>query len=84
MTTDYIHPIVEINGRFFYNAICGGVNPHMVLANKCVGIDKACHNFFGGTGESFVMNCYEFQILFICYMHLLTHSSPFCVWEKLS
>ena len=72
MTTDYIHPIREIVGPEHSNIIFDGADLYKNLANKCLDIDKAHHAYFSGTGKIFVMNCYEFQILFISYIHLLT------------
>ena len=73
MTTNYIHPRVEINVRYFCNAMCGRVNTYKVLANKFLDIDKTFHAYFFGTRNSFVMNYYEFKILFICFINLITH-----------
>ena len=81
MTTDYIHTRVEISGRYFINTICGGGNKIKVLTNKCVYVNRDFYKKLG-TGKSFFMNCSEFQILFIHNIHLLTHSSSFCVQVK--
>ena len=43
----------------------GGIDILKNIANKCLDMDKACFNHFSGTGKIFVMNFYEFQILFI-------------------
>ena len=47
------------------------------IANKCLDMDKACHTYLLGTEKIFVMNCYEFQFLFISYINLVTKSSSF-------
>ena len=31
-----------------------------------------CHTYFMGTGKIFVMDCYRFFTLLLCYIHLLT------------
>ena len=72
-TTDYIVQIVEINVLEFINASCCGF-PYKILSNKFLDLDKAFNFYFMGTGESF-LNCYEFQTLFICYIHLITRFS---------
>ena len=56
VTTDYIHPIFEINGGCVFNAMCGGVNTYKVLANKCLDLDKSFHTFFFGNRS---VICYE-------------------------
>ena len=84
MKTDYIHPKVDISGRCFINALCSGVNKIKFLSNKCLDIDRACHTYFLGTGKSFDMNCYKFEILFICYIHFLTDYYYFCVQVQVS
>ena len=58
--TDWIHPRVEINDRYFIIVMCVGGNKIKVLANKCHDIDKACHAYFLGTCKSFVNNYYKF------------------------
>ena len=77
--TDHIHPRVDMSGRAFTNTMCVSGNKINILANKCLDLDIDFHKYFLGTGKSFVMNCYEFQILLICCIHLLIHSSSFCV-----
>ena len=72
--TDYIIHRADIVGTEFMNAMCGGVNPYKILENNCLDLYKACHTYFMGTGKSYVMNYYDFQTLFICCIHLLTHS----------
>ena len=47
-------------------------------------IKFACRTYFTGTGKTFVINCYIFCNLLICYMHLLTHYYCFCVQLQLS
>ena len=71
-------------GPEFRVSTFGGVYIYKKLAWKCVDMDKACRTYFSGTGKIFVMNCYEFQILFIRYIHLLKKSSYFCVQVKVS
>ena len=46
VTTDWIHNIVDNNGRDIINAMCGGGNKTKVLANKCVDLDRACNKYF--------------------------------------
>ena len=69
--TDYIHPKFEISSREFTQTMWGGGNTIKILANKCLDLDRACHKYFSGTGKSFVMNCYEFQIIYIYVTYTL-------------
>ena len=62
----------------------GGSDIFKKLANRCLEMDKSFHAYFSGTGKIFVMNCYEFKILFINYIQLRTPSSYFCIQIKVS
>ena len=84
MTTGYIITRVDIFGLKFREFTFGGADRYKKIARKCVDMDKACHTYFSGTDNMFVMNCYDFQILFISYIHFIIHSLSFCVQVKLS
>ena len=58
VTTDYIHPRVEISDRYFINVMYGGVNQIIILVNKFLELSRSCHKYFFRTGKLFVMNCY--------------------------
>ena len=58
--------------------------PYEILTNKCLDLNKACKLHFIGAGKLFVLSYYEFQHLFICYIHFLTHSSSFCFKVQVS
>ena len=49
-TTYYIIPRVQINGRYFINAMCYS-NPYPELAQKARDMDKACNFYFVVTGK---------------------------------
>ena len=57
MTTDYIHPTLEIFGPEYMDIMFGGAYGFMKVVNKCLNMDKPCHNYFPGIGNIFVMNC---------------------------
>ena len=57
MTTDYIHPTLEIVGPEYMDILFGGAYGFMKVVNKCLNMDKPCHNYFPGIGNIFVMNC---------------------------
>ena len=76
VTTDYIINRVHIDGRYFSNAMCSGYQDK-ILATKCDYQDLYCRSFFMGIGKSFIINCYELQNLFICYINFLARSSYF-------
>ena len=78
MTTDYINPSVDIDGRDFDNAMCSGY-PYKILATHCAEHDFSCRTSLMGTGKGFVLNCYEIQNLFICYIHFLTNNNYYFV-----
>ena len=42
-------------------------------------IKYECHNYFMGIGKKFVMDCYNFCNLLICYIHLLTQYYFLCL-----
>ena len=84
MTTDYIYPILDIVGPEYSYIMSGGTYLFKKLVNKCLDMDKAFHTYFSGIGKIFVMNCYEFKILFINYIQLRTPSSYFCIQIKVS
>ena len=74
MTIYYIITRFDIVGPEFRKFIFGGEDIYKTLACKSVEMDKACRAFFSGTGKIFITNCYKFNILFISYIHFLTHS----------
>ena len=76
VATEYIITIFDIDGRYFSNAMCSGYQDK-ILATKCDYQDLYCRSFFMGIGKSFVINCYELQNLFICYINFLARSSYF-------
>ena len=51
MTTDSIHPIVDISGIYFINAMCVGGNKIKTFENKCIDLDRDCHKYFSVTGK---------------------------------
>ena len=57
VTTDYIITRVEIGGPEFRLFAFYGADRYKNLASKCVDMDKACNNYYSGTGKIFVMNC---------------------------
>ena len=61
VTTDYIIPRVEIFGPEFISFTFGGQDIYKTLSWQCVNMDKACHTFFLGTGDIFVINCYDLK-----------------------
>ena len=46
VTTDYIHPRIDIFGPEYSNFMFGGADIFKNLENKCIDMDKACHNYF--------------------------------------
>ena len=58
VTTNYIHPRLDIFGPEYRNIMFGGSDQFKKLTNKCLYIDKTCHTYFSGTGKIFVINCY--------------------------
>ena len=77
--TDYTTNRVEMDGRYFDMTVCGGY-PYFILATHCVENDESCHTYFLSIGKYFVLDCYEFQNLFICYIHLIKYS--FYFWDQ--
>ena len=51
MTTDYIHPRLDIVGPKYRNVIFGGADIYENLSNKCLDIDKAFHAYFLVAGK---------------------------------
>ena len=43
VTTDYIHPTVEIIAIEFNETMIYGLNTINYIAIKCLGLDRACH-----------------------------------------
>ena len=84
MTTVYIIPRVDVVGTEFREFIFGEQDRYKMLAWKCVDKYKACNICFSGIDKIFVINCYDFQILFISYIPLLTNSSSFFVQVQVS
>ena len=84
VTTDYTYLILDIVCSDYINIVFGGADQFKKLANKCIYINKACHTYFSVTGKIYVMNCYEFQTLFISYLHLLAKYYSLFVQLKFS
>ena len=53
--TDQIHPTVDISAREFDKIMIYGLDPIITLAKNCLNIDRADHEYFSGTGKSFVI-----------------------------
>ena len=49
------------------------LNGYKELAEKARYMYNACHTYFMGTGENFVIDFYRFWNLLLCYIHLPTH-----------
>ena len=58
VTTDCIHPKTKIVYPEYRNFMFDRANIFKNIEKKCLGMDKACHTYFTGTGKIFVMNCY--------------------------
>ena len=56
MTTDYIHPTLEIVGSYYRDIMFSRAYGFKKVVNKCLDMDNACHTCFSGTGNIFVMN----------------------------
>ena len=56
MTTDYIHPTLEIVGSYYRDIMFSRAYGFKKVVNKCLDTDNACHTCFSGTRNIFVMN----------------------------
>ena len=68
---DYISTKVNIDNITDLNALCT-TNGFKYLAKMARDIKYECHTFFMGTGNKFVMDCYNI-LLFITMSHTVSN-----------